>query len=144
VNSDRGLFDEAEEKLLLRCSLGRICTIDGGGYPHCVRVDYVYHKGTILVGSLVLRKWHSHLSANPKVAFEIDMYENAENGVFDFRGLMIKGRANRIEDTRQKKEAVALLRAQHPGAPFGTNPVIVGIFPMKRLRWGPWEKIHEP
>ena len=107
---------------MTRSSLGRICTIDGHGYPHCVRVDYVYHNGTILVGSMVARKWHSHLSKNPKVAFEIEVYKEGDNGIFDFRGLMIKGRARLEEDSREKSEAVALLRGRHPGAPFGENP----------------------
>jgi nitroimidazol reductase NimA-like FMN-containing flavoprotein (pyridoxamine 5'-phosphate oxidase superfamily) len=137
------VFDNAEEKFLKGQSLGRICTIDGDGYPHCVRLDYVYHNGRILLGSRVPRKWHSHLSSKTKVAFEIDVYEKAENGVVDFRGLMIKGKASVIEDILQKKEVARILRAHHPGAPFGDNPIFVSIIPYKRLRWGPWEKIHE-
>lgn len=142
MSGARRLLNDAEEKMLTRNNLGRICTIDGYGFPHCVRVDYVYHNGTILVGSLVPRKWHSHLATNPKVAFEIDMYEE-KRGVFDFRGLMIKGRALLVEDNKERKEAVALLRTRHPRAPYGENPVIVRIVPMKRLRWGPWEDIRE-
>jgi|SRR2546425_183940 len=139
MNRKHSLLSDTEEKLLMRCDLGRICTIDNDGYPHCVRVDYLYHNGTILVGSRVPRKWHSHLSRNPKVAFEIDIYEKAGRGVIDFRGLMIKGRAVLIEDTERRKEATALLKARHHDAPFGDGPIIVRIVPAKRVRWGPWE-----
>jgi len=135
-------LSDTEEKLLMRCDLGRICTIDRDGYPHCVRVDYVYDKGTILVGSQVSRKWHSHLSNNPKVAFEVDIYEKTESGVIDFRGLMVKGRAFLVEDATGRKEATALLKAKHPGAPFGDYPIIVRVVPAKRVRWGPWEKLN--
>lgn len=74
------------------------------------------------------------------------MYKEGENGIFDFRGLMIKGRARLEEDSSRRREAVALLRGRYPGAPFGENPVIIRIVPMKRLRWGPWEryvKVHD-
>ncbi len=69
----RGMFNDSEEKLLKKCALGRICTIDAHGYPHCVRVDFLYRGGLVYVGSKVPRLWHGHISENPKVAFEIDV-----------------------------------------------------------------------
>ena len=51
----RGMFSESEEKLLKKCALGRICTIDAHGYPHCVRVDFLYSEGLVYVGSKVPR-----------------------------------------------------------------------------------------
>ncbi len=120
------------------------CFPPGGWFlPHTnPDQNYVYDKGTILVGSQVSRKWHSHLSNNPKVAFEIDIYEKTESGVIDFRGLMVKGKAFPVEDAKRRKEATALLKAKHPGAPFGDYPIIVRVGPTKRVRWGPWENLN--
>ena len=137
------LFSETEEKLLRRCALGRICRIDEHCYPHCIRVDYAYHEGRTIVGSRAPRRWHRHLSTNPKIAFEIDVYDRTEDGVFDFRGLMMKSEAHLAADHRQKDVSVELLRQRHPGAPFGESHVIVSLTPRERYGWGPWEKIHE-
>ncbi|HZY46912.1 MAG TPA: hypothetical protein VFE96_03850 [Candidatus Bathyarchaeia archaeon] len=60
----------------------------------------------------------------------------------DFRGLMIKGKASVIKDVSHEKEAADTLRARHPGAPFGDNPIVLSIIPYKRLRWGPWKKVR--
>ena len=76
------------------------------------------------------------------MAFEVDIYEKTESGVIDFRGLMVKGRAFLVEDATGRKEATALLKAKHPGAPFGDYPIIVRVVPAKRVRWGPWEKLN--
>ncbi len=35
---------------------------------------------------------HEHISENPKIAFEIDVYELGDDGVFDFRGMMSKAK----------------------------------------------------
>ena len=137
----RGMFSESEEKLLKKCALGRICTIDAHGYPHCVRVDFLYRGGLVYVGSKVPRLWHGHISENPKVAFEIDVYERGDDGLFDFRGLMLKGEAYRVAKSEERRKAVKLLQDRHPGAPFGDNPIVVRIIPRKRYRWGPWNKI---
>lgn len=123
-----------------KCALGRICTIDTNGYPHCVRVDFLYRRGLVYVGSKVPRIWHGHISENPKVAFEIDVYEHGDDGVFDFRGLMLKGEAHHVVRSEERKNAVKWLEDRHPGAPFGDNPIVVCIVPRKRYRWGPWDK----
>jgi len=135
-----GLFSEAEEKLLQKCALGRICTVDARGYPHCVRVDFLYHEGLVYVGSKEPRAWHKHISENPKVAFEIDVYKHRDDGVFDFRGMMLKGEANQVTKPEERKKAVKLLQDRHPDAPFGDNPTVIRIVPRKRYRWGPWDK----
>lgn len=113
------VFSKSEEELLRKCALGRICTIDQHGYPHCVRVDFLYREGLVYIGSKVPRIWHEHISKNPKVAFEIDVYEQKEDGVVDFRGLMLKGEAHRVVESEERKKAVKLLEDRHPGAPLG-------------------------
>ncbi len=135
------MFGESEEMLLRRKKLGRICTVDQKGYPHCVRVEFVNQEGRVLIGSRSPRIWHEHLSANPKIAFEIDMWERQENGVFDYRGLMLKGEAQTVRGSTLRAKAMKLLKEKHPGAPFGKNPIVIGIIPRKRYRWGPWDKV---
>ncbi len=134
----KGLFSVPEEKFLQEAALGRMCTIDRNGYPHCVRVDFLYHNDQVYVGSATPRIWHYHISVNPKVCFEIDVYKRGENGLFDFRGLMFKGEAHRIKSSEDRKRVAELLRERHPDAPFGIDPIVVCIVPQKRYRWGPW------
>ncbi len=134
-------FDETEEKLLKRSALCRISTIDRHGYPHCVRLDYLYHKGRIYVGTRTPRMWLKNISFNSKVAFELDVYERTESGVFDWRGLMIKGEGHRIDNEEQRKKLVKLIQRRHPDAPFSEETAVVCIAPRKKYRWGPWQKI---
>ncbi len=134
----RSIFTEAEEELLQRCALGRICTIDRDGYPHCVRVDYLYHDGELYIASLAARIWHRNIVANQKVAFEIDLYERRTDGSVDWRGLMIKGEAQRVQEPHVIDKEVKLLKNKHPSAPFGGSPILFRIVPSTRYRWGPW------
>src|SRR5438128_12537569 len=99
------MFSESEEKLLKKCALGRICTIDAHGYPHCVRVDLLYSEGLVYVGSKVPRLWHGHISENFKVAFEIDVYERGDDGLFDTRALMVKGEAQQVVKCGESRRA---------------------------------------
>ncbi|HZY47193.1 MAG TPA: pyridoxamine 5'-phosphate oxidase family protein [Candidatus Bathyarchaeia archaeon] len=135
------LFNRPEEEFLEKNEFARICTVDPDGYPHCVRVEFVYDKGRLFIGSQSARIWHRHLSTNPKVAFETDRWEQMENRVFDYRGLLIKGEAQEIEDAVTKEEAMKLLREKEPGAPFGEHPIVIRIIPKKRYKWGPWMKV---
>ena len=137
------MFNELEEEFLRGNDLGRICTVDREGYPHCVRVDFVYHDGQLFIGSQAPRIWHKHISGNPKVAFEIDRLEGKDKGVFDYRGLLLKGEARKLQDSVAKEEAMKRLRQRHPAAPFGENPIVITILPKKRYRWGPWEKVQQ-
>lgn len=128
------------ENFLEQNPLGRICTIDEHGYPHCVRVDFVYHEQQIYVGASGPRKWITQLQKNPMVAFETDVYELLEGGHTDWRGLLIKGEAEVIEDEDQRRRAAELLQQRHPVAPFGPNPTVVRITFRYLYRWGPWDE----
>src|SRR5438093_11833582 len=115
------MFSESEEKLLKKCALGRICTIDAHGYPHCVRVDFLYSEGLVYVGSKVPRLWHGHISENPKVAFEIDVCERGDDGLFDFRGLMVKGEAHKVVKSEERRKVLKVMRSSDPEAADSDN-----------------------
>lgn len=135
------MFSKSEVEFLERNELARICTVDQDGYPHCVRVEFVYDGGRLFIGSRSPRIWHTHLYANPKVAFETDRWEKTGNGVFDYRGLLIKGEAHEVRDPVAREKAMKLLREKEPGAPFGDHPIVISILPKKRHKWGPWLKL---
>ncbi len=136
----RPILTETEEEFLQKCALGRICTIDRDRYPHCVRVDYVYHDGEVYIASPIVRMWHSNIVANQRVAFEVDLYERRADGSIDWRGLMIKGEAQRVQESKDIDKGVKLLKNKHPSAPFGESPILVRIVARRRYRWGPWGK----
>lgn len=136
----RAAFSGAEEQFLLHNLLGRICTVDAEGYPHCVRVDYVYDRGQIYVGAAQERKWIKHLRRNPRVGFEIDTYAPREDGRIDWRGMLIKGDAHVLKEPQAKRNAFEALRQRHPEAPYGPDPIVVRIAVRTRYCWGPWRK----
>src|SRR5437867_6082229 len=121
------MFSESEEKLLKKCALGRICTIDAHGYPHCVRVDFLYSEGLVYVGSKVPRLWHGHISENLKVAFEIDVYERWDDGLFDFRGLLLKCEAYRVVKVEERRKGVKLFQDRDRGGEFVGNAIVVRL-----------------
>ncbi len=104
----------------------------------------MYRDGLVYVGSKSPRIWHKHISENPKVAFEVDVYELGDEGFFDFRGMMLKGEAHQIVSSEEKGKAIKFLRERHPAAPYGDDPIVVCIVPTKRYRWGPWDKAQRP
>ncbi len=80
-------------------------------------------------------------SQTAEAAFETDRWEKVENGVFDYRGLLIKGDAHEVRDPTVGENAMRLLKEKEPGGPFGEHPIVTSIIPKKRYKWGPWSKL---
>ena len=80
----------------------RICTIDAHGTLIASGLISYIVKGRCLLEARFLESGHGHISENPKVAFEIDVYEHGDDGLLDFRGLMLKGEAHQV--TNPKRE----------------------------------------
>ena len=101
-----------------------------------VTIDKQTGHATVLCALCQLK---DEFPAHP-AAQMIDVYERGDDGLFDFRGLMVKGEAHQVAKSEERRKAVKLLQDRHPGAPFGDNPIVVRIIPRKRYRWGPWNK----
>ncbi len=136
------MFTRDEESLLQECEVGRVCTHDTDGYPHCTPVDYIYQKGRILLGTGPGTRKVRNILSNPRVAFEVDVYGQEREG-FDWRGIMIKGTATLLKDPREIDEVLARLLKKYPDDAFDHSNAFIAIEPEKKISWGPWEVFRE-
>lgn len=72
----------------------RIATVDRDGYPHCVPVGYLYHKGIIYIPTVSSTKKARNIKRSPKCCIVVDVL-NVDQG----RGILIQGEATLAEGT---------------------------------------------
>ena len=87
--------------LLARCELGRLATAIQG-VPEIFPVNYVTDGARVLFRTAPGSKL-AELSVNPRVAFEVDEYDDASAA-----SVIVKGVAERVELQREIDEADAL------------------------------------
>jgi PPOX class probable F420-dependent enzyme len=119
-----------------------LATVDADGFPHVVAMSFVARDGALYMTSYGKAQKVVNIRRNPKVAVMIDTGDQYA----DFRGVMIRGRCEVIEDAAQvemviresaAKRAVPGVPAQ-PGAGALTSApkrVVLKVTPEKVATW---------
>lgn len=114
------------EEILRRERVGRLATVGGDGYPYIVPLNYVYSNATIYFHCALAGEKLGNISRNDKVCFEVDTVlsyidlgfdsamEPCDVGQF-FQSVIIRGRAELIDDPEEKLAALNALVGSHEG-----------------------------
>src|ERR1700686_3894329 len=81
-----------------------LVTIDKEGFPHVVAIGYRYKDGVIYMTSYGKAQKVVNVRRNPKVGVMVEVGERYA----DFRGIMIRGLCEVIEDPQAVKETMRL------------------------------------
>jgi nitroimidazol reductase NimA-like FMN-containing flavoprotein (pyridoxamine 5'-phosphate oxidase superfamily) len=81
-----------------------LATIDKEGFPHVVAMGYRYKDGVIYMTSYGKAQKVVNVRRNPKVSMMVEVGERYA----DFRGVMIRGYCEIIEDPQVVKETMRL------------------------------------
>lgn len=106
---DIRLTPEEQAAFLREGGKAALATVDGDGFPHVVAMGYLARDGAIYMTSYAKAQKVVNVRRNPKVAVMIETGERYE----EFRGLMIRGRCEVIEDAAQ----VAMVMRESAGKP---------------------------
>lgn len=118
-----------------------LATNGPGGYPHLVAMAFVLRDGALLMTTYGKAQKAANLRRDPKAAILL------ENGARDYnalRGVMIRGRAELIDDpalvyevrrliSQKSGNAIAPLKAGAPAPP--TKRVVIRFEPAKVASW---------
>jgi PPOX class probable F420-dependent enzyme len=136
---DIRLTPEEQERFLRAATKAALATLDKDGYPHVVAMSFVARDGAVYMTSYAKAQKVVNARRNPKVAVMIETGgEYAE-----FRGLMIRGRCEIIEDAAQVeaiiRESAARRGVQAPpsGGALASAPkrVLLKVTPEKIASW---------
>lgn len=116
------------ETILTRCTIGRLATKGGDGYPYITPVNYTYFDDSIYFHTAVEGEKLDNIKKDPKVCFEVDIPLAYLDHGFDrtrpacqvtqfFLCVIIRGRAEIVEDDREKVAALNSLMADHENQP---------------------------
>jgi nitroimidazol reductase NimA-like FMN-containing flavoprotein (pyridoxamine 5'-phosphate oxidase superfamily) len=115
-----------------------LATIDKEGFPHVVAMGYRYKDGVIYMTSYGKAQKVVNAQRNPKVSVMVEVGERYA----DFRGIMIRGYCEIIEDPQVVKETMRLAgesataAAVPPGASASVpKRVVLKITPYKISSW---------
>lgn len=112
--------------ILKKARVGRLATLGADGYPYIVPVNYVYWREAIYFHCARQGEKLDNLCRHDKVCFEVDLplayldtgYDKnmppCEVGQF-YQCVVIRGRAEIIEDSTEKVAALNALMASHEG-----------------------------
>lgn len=86
------------EGFLKSHDLCRIASIDKqGGFPHCVPVAYLYHKGFIYIPTSSRSKKVRNLAQNQKCCILVDVCENEKGKVVMLQGLAVATKGYKLK-----------------------------------------------
>jgi PPOX class probable F420-dependent enzyme len=115
-----------------------LATIDKEGFPHVVAMGYRYQDGVIYMTSYGKAQKVLNVRRNPKVAVMVEVGEHYA----DFRGVMVRGHCEVIEDPQLVKETMRLAgesatAAAVPSGAASSAPkrVVLKITPYKISSW---------
>ena len=116
-----------------------LATLDKDGFPHVVAMGFLAKDGAIYMTSYAKAQKVVNIRRNPKVGLMIETGKNYG----DFRGLMIRGRCDIIEDSALVREVIQELQAKQSGktetpreaVSSAPKRVILKITPEKVASW---------
>lgn len=131
---------ERINSILRRTQIGRLATIGTDGYPYITPVNFVYWEDSIYFHCARAGEKLDNIAAENKVCFEVDIplsyldsgYENlkdpCEVGQF-YQSVIIRGRAEIVEDPEEKLGALNALMGCHEGDQnyCGIQPAMKGF-----------------
>lgn len=112
--------------ILQKAKIGRLATLGPDGYPYVVPVNYVYWRQTIYFHCARQGEKLDNIRRHDKVCFEVDLplayldtgYDTSlpacEVGQF-YQCVVIRGRAEIVDDIGEKVNALNALMASHEG-----------------------------
>jgi PPOX class probable F420-dependent enzyme len=118
----------------------RMATVDKNGMPHVIPMWYVILDGDIYIETTGTTKKVKNIKANGKVSLVVD----AGEFLYDYRGVMMQGRMEIVEDSalfKRFREAFAQRyfgSDEHPGYKVLTsipNRVLLKFVPEKVVSW---------
>jgi nitroimidazol reductase NimA-like FMN-containing flavoprotein (pyridoxamine 5'-phosphate oxidase superfamily) len=116
------------EAILLGSRIGRLATYGQDGYPYITPVNYVYFRGAIYFHCARQGEKLDNLQRDPKVGFAIDRPLAYLDTNYDknmpvcdvgqyYQSVVIRGRAEIIDDPTEKVAALNALMASHENDP---------------------------
>ena len=116
-----------------------LATLDKDGFPHVVAMGFLAKDDAIYMTSYAKAQKVVNIRRNPKVGLMIETGKNYG----DFRGLMIRGRCDIIEDSALVREVIQELQAKQGGktetpreaVASAPKRVILKITPEKVASW---------
>jgi PPOX class probable F420-dependent enzyme len=115
-----------------------LATIDKEGFPHVVAMGYRYKDGVMYMTSYGKAQKVVNVRRNPKVGVMVEVGERYA----DFRGVMIRGYCEVIEDPQAVRDTMRLAgeaatEAAVPSAAASSVPkrVVLKITPYKIASW---------
>lgn len=112
------------EKILKRCTVGRLATLGADGFPYIVPLNYVYWQGSIYFHSAPTGEKLDNIAAHPKVCFEVDIPLAYMDTGYDpekppcavsqfYKCVIIRGRAEIVDAMEEKVASLNALMATH-------------------------------
>ena len=117
--------------LLNSAPVGRLGTVGADGWPMIKPLNFAYGEGTIYFHCALEGEKLDHLRHEPRVCFEVDLPVAYVRGTSDapcraeylYRSVIIRGRAQIVEDQAEKIRALDSLMAKYqPGETFAGYP----------------------
>lgn len=119
---------EKVEEILGRCRIGRLATIGADGYPYVTPLNYVYWNGAVYFHCARKGEKLDNIAIDARVCFEVDIPlaykgtdcdpESPACNVHQFyHSVIIRGRAEVIDNADEKVAALNALMAAHEGVP---------------------------
>lgn len=135
---DIRLTAEEQAAFLQGARKAALATVDGDGFPHVVAMGFLARDGAIYMTSYAKAQKVVNIRRNPKVGVMIEVGERYS----DFRGLMIRGHCEIIDDPAQ----VEMVMHGRSGARAGRSPqsgaiasapkrVVLKVTPEKIASW---------
>lgn len=111
-------------ELLGRCRVGRLATTGADGYPYITPVNYVFFKESIYFHCARQGEKLDNIARDNRVCFEVDIPLSYFDVAFDpsrlpclvhqfYHCVIIRGRAETVEDIQEKVASLNALMAAH-------------------------------
>ena len=115
---------EAISKFLNSQKVGRIASVDRNGFPQVIPMNFVYLDRFIYMHSHPVGEKLDNIQLNPKVGFEVDEHvcflpsyyfhpTDASQADTLYISIVVKGRAELIQDRVEKSDALNALMAKY-------------------------------
>lgn len=119
---------ELLKKFLKSCTVGRFASNGSDSYPYVIPVNYVFHSEAIYFHTGIRGQKIDNIKRDPRVSFVVDQPHSYLDTSFDngappchvtqyYRSVIIKGKAELVEDEQEKLNALNALMASHEGYP---------------------------